>query len=166
MTPEDKDAPPEGSQAVETQLVEKRRFVRIQPAILIEIRKLEDIAGFVKAHIRDISLGGMFVRAPRPKPVGTTVRFKLPYNHGRNFCELNGTVVRAITQEQVGNGDPEAGMAVEFAPMEITARAVLRRIIMEHLTQQGITEIEDPNNPRPPVKPVEQFITTTEEGSD
>lgn len=123
-------------------------LVQIQPSILIELKDVHRIRDFVKNYLNDINLESMFVKTAAPKPEGTCVRFRFDYNSGKNTCELEGIVIRALSGPQAIDDIP--GMEVRFGRMEITTRAVLRKVIMEFLDQHGYPEPVNLNDPRKP----------------
>ena len=129
----------------------RQALTQIHAAMLIDLKGTAgNFRGFIETHIGNVHLGGMFLKTHRPKPIGTAVRVRLPYNGGRNTCEVEGTVMRTVQLPEVTSENPDAGMAVEFGRMEITSRALLRKVIMEYLVVKGYPAPLDPNNPRPP----------------
>ena len=121
---------------------DKRRYARIKPSILIEVKSESDIQGFVAAYVHDISLGGIFIKTPHPRPLGDKVHFRFPYNQDRNVCELTAKVVRVIGPEEISSAQPVAGMGLEFAFTGETARQLLKTIVVEYKAlKQGASRV-------------------------
>ena len=63
-----------------------------------------------------LSPGGLFVRAPRPPPVGATIRLTLQLGPGRPHVQAVGEVVHAHSREDKAAGP--AGFGVRFTDMD------------------------------------------------
>lgn len=86
---------------------------------------------------KDLSKGGMFLKAVPPLPVGRKVelRFRLPSPEGPQEVHISGEVVRQVAK------DPEshliAGVGVRFLDIPATERARVSRFVRARLTQQN-----------------------------
>ena len=111
-----------------------RRFARVNPQSLIEVKSERDLQEFVSSSVRDISLGGIFIETDQVKPIGTTIYFRFPYNNDYNVCELVGKVVRSIPPTQSSDIPFVPGIGVKFDEMGKTAKEVLSKVIKEFET--------------------------------
>src|SRR4051812_21832347 len=73
------------------------------------------IYGATSAHIRDLSLEGVFVVDPDPLPVGSEIVFAL--QAGEQEISLNGVVRRSVDQD---------GMGIQFTDVSSISKRRLR----------------------------------------
>lgn len=93
-------------------MAEKRKFARIPLAKQCRIR-FKDKEQFVSNFIKDVSLGGMFLRTKTPMSVGTVFNFEFEVPGARSAIRGRGVVVR------IGRtGDKVDGMGIRFLSIE------------------------------------------------
>jgi len=71
---------------------------------------LKDDKNYRGEKIKDISLGGVFIRMENPSPVGTILTVTLDPKLGLGEIKLEGEVVWSSTKE----GDADKGIGVKF----------------------------------------------------
>ena len=69
----------------------ERKFPRIALAAQVRM-EFEDIWDVAESETINISQGGLFVKTPTPRPIGTRLRFEIKVRKGRTFA-VEGTVV-------------------------------------------------------------------------
>ncbi len=119
---------------------ERRRWPRIPISLRIQMRMARPGDLFHSYHIRDVSLGGLFVKTDAPRPVGTQVALRIEFARGGTF-EAEGRVVRVVRGRDVPLRDQPAGIGVEFTGMSDASRALLADEIG---SQRGNARHRDP----------------------
>jgi uncharacterized protein (TIGR02266 family) len=109
---------------------EKRKFARIQVALSIQFRNLEDFQEFVQADITDLSRGGVFIKTDMPRQVGTMVLMQIPLPDG-SHVQLRG-MVRHIKYLAGVPGNPPLGMGIEFADLSEDEQVFLQSLLEKH----------------------------------
>lgn len=105
--------------------IERREFVR-QRVSRVEVRVASREA-FRASYLRDLSMGGLFVRSRQPLPQGTAVVVELAVN-SQAAVRLRGEVMR---QEHASDGTPR-GFGVRFSTVDEETKAALEGILREH----------------------------------
>ena len=91
---------------------DSRNQYRTPVKIVLSYRTIDQ---FFSDIATNISLGGIFIKTPRPLPVGTALRISFAVPQFDSYVEANGVVIHT--------GDANAtGMGIKFA--EIDARAL------------------------------------------
>jgi len=105
---------------------EKRRFARIKANLQIKFKSLNHLESFVEASTVDLSLGGMFIRTEKIKPVGTKVEIQLTGPQGQ---DVNiGATVRSVRYQ----GENPIGIGIEFDNMDETSRQLIGYVVKKH----------------------------------
>ncbi len=105
--------------------IERREFVR-QRVSRVEVRVASQEA-FRASYLRDLSLGGLFVRSRQPLPEGTAVVVELLVE-ARPAVRLRGEVMR---QEHAPDGTPR-GFGVRFSMVDAETKQALEQILAAH----------------------------------
>lgn len=117
---------------------ERREHVR-QRVSRVEVRVASREA-LQASYLRDLSLGGLFVRSKQPLPTATEVVIELTVAGG-SPTRLRGVVVR---HEHGDDGAPR-GFGVQFSTVDAETRAALELLLAEHQTPEppsGADEME------------------------
>jgi uncharacterized protein (TIGR02266 family) len=123
--------------------VERREHVR-QKVSRVEVR-IASRESLKASYLRDLSLGGLFVRSRQPLATGTHVVVELSVEQ-RPAVRLRGEVVR---QEQNSDGTSR-GFGVRFSTVDDETRVALETILAEH------------REPAPPPQPQERAALEAE----
>lgn len=107
---------------------ERREFVR-QKVSRVEVRVASQEA-FRASYLRDLSMGGLFVRSRQPLPEGATVVVELVVE-AREPVKLRGEVMR---QEHAPDGTPR-GFGVRFSTVDAETKLALEQILEAHQEQ-------------------------------
>ena len=91
---------------------DSRNQYRTPVKIVLSYRTIDQ---FFSDIATNISLGGIFIKTPRPLPVGTALRISFAVPQFESYVEANGVVIHT------GNANA-TGMGIKFA--EIDARAL------------------------------------------
>jgi uncharacterized protein (TIGR02266 family) len=94
---------------------------------------------FRSYHLRDVSLGGMFVKTDQPRPMGTDVDVKVEFVRGGAF-EARGKVVRVVRARDLPDRSQPTGIGIEFTQMTEDSRHLL-----EELLEDPTSTIEPPD---------------------
>ena len=105
--------------------IERREFVR-QRVSRVEVRVASQEA-FRASYLRDLSMGGLFVRSRQPLAKGTAVVVELVVEN-QPPRRLRGEVMR---QEHAPDGTAR-GFGVQFSTVDAETRAALAAIISAH----------------------------------
>ena len=105
--------------------IERREFVR-QKVSRVEVRVASQEA-FRASYLRDLSMGGLFVRSRQPLPEGTTVVVELVVE-AKPPVRLRGEVMR---QEHAPDGTPR-GFGVRFSTVDAETKLALEQILEAH----------------------------------
>ena len=110
--------------------IERRRWPRISVSLKIQMRMTRPGDLFRNYDLRDVSLGGMFVKTEAPRPVGTDVELRIDFAEGGTF-EARGTVVRVVRGRDVPDRSQPAGIGIEFTEMTDASREILQSILAD-----------------------------------
>jgi uncharacterized protein (TIGR02266 family) len=108
---------------------DKRRWprVKLDARVVVSYPNLEQL---VSGPLSDISLGGLFIRTPSVRPIGTSLTLKVIARDEPLEFEAHGRVVRVVRPEDAGgDGQPFPGMGIEFDRLPPEARTALNRLI-------------------------------------
>ena len=95
----------------------------------------------------NLSIGGMFVAAKSPRPVGTLLRFELDLDSGEPIKGL-GEIVW-MRPRSLGEGAP-SGFGVQFGHLEESDRERLQAVVLGALEDLGVGGSSEPA-PRPAI---------------
>ena len=105
--------------------IERREHLR-QRVSRVEVRVASREA-FRASYLRDLSMGGLFIRSRHPLPAGSQVVVELAVAN-RERARLRGEVVR---QELAPDGTPH-GFGVRFSTLDPETQSAVEAIIREH----------------------------------
>jgi uncharacterized protein (TIGR02266 family) len=108
---------------------ERRAHVR-QRVSRVEVR-VASRESFRASYLRDLSMGGLFVRSRQPLPRGTAVVVELSVD-SQSPARLRGEVMR---QEHAPDGTPR-GFGVRFSTVDEDTRMTLENILRAHQQPQ------------------------------
>ena len=110
---------------------DRRKWPRIELGMRIVFRfdQPEDLSHH--SHIRDISLGGVFIVTDKIRPKGTVVRLLLEFYNGAVF-RAEGRVVRVVPPEIAAMKGIDAGIGVQFTQVEPRSRELLEKTLASH----------------------------------
>ena len=97
--------------------------------------EFESFQGFLSEYSSNISLGGMFVKASEPPPVGTSLKFSLRLKGDFSLIQGRGEVVW-IRREGESNDHP-AGAGIRFLNLETASEDLIRRMVERYRVQGG-----------------------------
>ncbi len=109
----------------EDDVADKRRHPRVSLGLLIQVRA-GSIAEFRNVHCDNISLGGMFVRTPERRPVGSEVFFQFTLKDGGTLIEGLGRVVRV----------DEHGLGLQFVSVLEPSATIIRHLVEDRLSAE------------------------------
>ncbi len=110
--------------------IDRRRWPRIAASLKIQMRMAQPGDLFRNYHLRDVSLGGMFVKTDAPRPVGTDVELRIDFAQGGTF-EARGKVVRVVRGRDAADHSDPAGIGIEFTAMTDSSRELLQSILAD-----------------------------------
>ena len=96
---------------------------------------LED---FIERYSTDISRGGVFIKASKPLPVGTLLKFEFMLQDQSTLIHGVGRVVWRREEAEADAQNPP-GMGIKFIKMDPESRSVVRRIAEERV-EPGVFE--------------------------
>ena len=97
-----------------------------KPASIRAKLKFPSVDVFIDRYSPNISKAGIFVKTPKPKPVGTTVRFEFQIADGTVVMRGAGEV--SWIRESSDDGKP-TGMGIKFNKLDSKSREILGRIL-------------------------------------
>ncbi|MBN2694160.1 PilZ domain-containing protein [bacterium] len=97
---------------------DQRKFKRKLIEVVTHFR-YNDVDEFIQEHLRDISLGGMFIKTSHPKRLNEKIYFKFSIDQGITLIEGYGKVVWAN----------EEGMGIEFISLDEKSRALIETML-------------------------------------
>lgn len=80
---------------------DSRNQYRAPVKIVLSYRTIDQ---FFSDIATNISLGGIFIKTPRPLPVGTTLRISFAIPQFESYVEANGVVIHTGTPDDMGMG--------------------------------------------------------------
>lgn len=101
---------------------EKRKHPRVGFDFLVQVRS-ESLDEFRAVHAKNLSVGGMFIQTPSPKPVGAQVYFQFTVKDG-------GTLIEGLAK--VVHAGPN-GMGVEFVSVLEPSASIIRTLVEARL---------------------------------
>ena len=110
--------------------MERRKFVRVPVSLQIKFTSLESMEQMLTGATSDMSLGGLFIKTKKPRPVGTEVKIEIPDPNGKPVI-FHG-LVRSIRYHE---GNP-SGMGIEFKDIEGPERDALNLIMSKFQAKQ------------------------------
>jgi uncharacterized protein (TIGR02266 family) len=105
---------------------EKRKFARIKVNLQIKFKSLSQLENFVDASTVDLSLGGMFIRTKKIKPLGTKVEIQLTGLQGE-AVNISATVRSIRCQDGY-----TAGIGIEFDNPDETSKQLIGYVVEKH----------------------------------
>ncbi len=97
-----------------------------KPASIRAKLKFPSVDVFIDRYSPNISKAGIFVKTPKPKPVGTQVRFEFQIADGTVVMRGAGEV--SWIRESSDDGKP-TGMGIKFNKLDSNSREILGRIL-------------------------------------
>ncbi|MEL7059128.1 MAG: TIGR02266 family protein [Acidobacteriota bacterium] len=97
-------------------------------------QEYDKFADFVDDLRSNISLGGMFLATPRPRPVGTEVRFQIRLVDGYRLLWGIGEVAWVRPKS---SADRPAGMGLRFLALDENSRDLVLRLLEEQVKSGG-----------------------------
>ena len=101
----------------------QRSHLRIEVALQIKFRSLEDLEHMIGASTLNLSKGGMFIYTDKLRKKGHRVKIELPLSDSRTV-EISGT----IRHLRYLDGKP-FGMGIEFDELHDEARKAIEEIL-------------------------------------
>jgi len=102
---------------------DSRNQYRAPVKIVLSYRTIDQ---FFSDIATNISLGGIFIKTPRPLPVGTTLRISFAIPQYDSYVEANGVVIHTGTPDS-------AGMGIKFSEIDNRALKVIDELIKNDL---------------------------------
>ena len=99
------------------------------------ILKFHHFGGFFIEYSANVSLTGMFIKTDSPKPPGSVFIFEIWLGEEHKLVHGVGEVVW-VRHEDEGAGRP-AGMGIRYIKIDEKSRAVVQRVIAEHVEKGG-----------------------------
>lgn len=106
--------------------VERRAEARVPARSVVRLR-FSDSQLYREFYTKDLSRGGVFVRARTPLPVGTEVELALTPPQGGEPIRLEGRVAHVVLPTD--DSDERAGMGIEFTGLTSEKRAEVARYV-------------------------------------
>lgn len=107
---------------------EKRRYKRVRAQGIAAHIWVENMSS--SAVIENISLGGLFIRTPRPLPIHTVLAIALVKPGLKRALRLSGRVVSTVDPVEAGRHSSAPGMGVEFDPPSSDAAERLNQLLV------------------------------------
>ena len=142
---------------------DRRRFTRI-PVRQLRSSVLSPWVGFTDVWVVDLSLGGAFLRTPKPLPVGETMCLELPRSHD----EPLRLPTRVVSSREVGR----TGIGVCFDELDPASLAELRELLLtlappgvalEVAASEPLERTRVAPRPSAPVVPLAQVLARAED---
>lgn len=135
------DEPPQG---------ERRQEVRAPIELKVEYKRLNS---FFADYTRNISRGGTFIKTTRPLPIGTEFLFKLFVPNLDEPLHIQGEVQWLVTEADIGDDHPEAGMGIRFTyrlgSSQEEIDRVVERLMVDSLGQRLYARLMDQARDKP-----------------
>jgi uncharacterized protein (TIGR02266 family) len=122
-----------GESAMASSSREKREFPRV-PLNTEVLREFADIDELAKEYCDNLSLGGMFIKSPKPLPVGTTFAFELKTS--TDGKDISGTAKVEWVRDQE-DGEEAIGMGVRFIELKDNSLEIIFRIVDKYIQEAG-----------------------------
>lgn len=101
---------------------DRRRSHRERAEIQVSYESVDEL---FSEFTRDINEGGVFIATERPLGLDEPVVLSFQLPASAHAIRVTGRVVRVQTKDR----DGAAGMAVEFDPLDLTARQAVDRLV-------------------------------------
>ena len=122
--------------------------------------KFPDRSKFARLFERELTKGGIFLKSPHIKPIGTAVEVHFLPKGAKLGLQLVGQVIHVVGAEDAELLDTSPGMGVRFFDLDDEKRALIDAYI------SGRSEdFELPPEPEPETEPEAETETETEEGA-
>jgi len=105
---------------------DKRKFARLPLERQVKIR-FRGKEHFIKHFLKDVSLGGMFLKSGMALPIDTEFHFEFTIDEELPKISGKGLVVRLTTDNK---GEPK-GMGIKFLSLDAKSKELLESIIDE-----------------------------------
>ena len=113
---------------------DERRDKRIPIGLKVRF-KSATIAEFIEQYSRDLSRGGIFIRADSPMPIGTLIKFDICLKDEKSLIQGVGRVV--WRRDENVSDDAPAGMGIKFIKLDEASRTNLDIIMNEAQVGEG-----------------------------
>ncbi|MBN2360647.1 MAG: PilZ domain-containing protein [Deltaproteobacteria bacterium] len=107
---------------------EKRRYKRVRAQGIAAHIWVDNMSS--SAVIENISLGGLFIRTPRPLPINTVLAIVLVKPGLKRALRLSGRVVAMLDPMAAGRHLSPPGMGVEFDPPDADTTERLNQLLV------------------------------------
>ena len=92
---------------------------------------------FIERYSRDVSRGGVFIKAKQPMDVGTLLKFELVLADTSRLIHGVGRVIWSRSQVEAASAGVPAGMGIKFIKMDADSRAFVQRVVDERGDEPG-----------------------------
>ena len=99
--------------------------------------KSATVGEFMERYSRDISRGGVFIKAKEPMNVGTLLKFELVLADTSRLIHGVGRVIWSRSQVEAASAGLPAGMGIKFIKMDAESRAFVQYIVDERGDEPG-----------------------------
>lgn len=104
---------------------EQREHPRIGLGLLVQVRA-SSLEEFKAVHCENISLGGMFLRTPERRPLGTEIFFQLTLENGGALIEGLARVVRTT----------DTGLGIQFVSLLEPSALIVKKLVEARLAAE------------------------------
>ena len=111
---------------------DRRRWPRVALSAYVSLSS-PSVQDLVDGPLHDISLGGLFIRTSRVRPIGTEVTLLIRVPTESLELETRGIVVRSVSAEESLLTGRLPGMGVVFTGLDDAARESIERLIQAAL---------------------------------
>lgn len=97
-------------------------------ALIVRLR-FPSVKDFRYRYTTHISKGNLFVKSPKPRPLGSLVEFQIEVTEAERSLILYGEVVQAITAEISESLNKEPGMVINFIDITPEKKTIIEGIL-------------------------------------
>ena len=107
----------------------KRRFARVSLDAQVQV-SVENSDQLFTSRVKDLSVGGVFIRTKSTRPIGTGIRLRLHVEKDGIVVETRGIIVREISVEEAEADDRlVAGLGVMFVDVDAQTLECLKTLV-------------------------------------
>lgn len=117
-----------------------------KPASIRAKLKFSTVEMFMDRYSPNISKAGIFIKTPKPKPVGTDVRFE--FQIADDTVVMRGSGVVSWIRETADDDKPQ-GMGIKFVKLDSRSKDILDRIVMAKKSRSSATSSRYSDAPPP-----------------
>jgi uncharacterized protein (TIGR02266 family) len=111
-----------------------RKDQRVKVPTLKAKYKSATVDEFIDQYAGDISRGGIFIKTPKPSPIGTLLKIEIQLKDGAPVISAVGRVVWRREQPEGGQA---AGMGIKFIKLEPESVPIVERIVERKAPGEG-----------------------------